>query len=800
MGLLNSRYLRTREQKLVAFFWMLFVVTLLRLFWLQVVQGEYYKQLLVEQHTTSTTLAAKRGHIYVEDKAWTQIQLTENVDLYTLFVDPKYLEINIANNTPQENQRLSEDLRQELISTITPIITDHLCVQYWVEPVDKSTCITNIQDFTKKEILPDQNTYYTFSWDTLLYTDNEEYTTLLKTVESEFDRSTAERMVQQRLDDIIRNWIREYNYVWRFDSPKLIEQLQSSSISKSIEVIDNAYIYIKPAEVTAVDDFVEEMFGVFQAAWESISKQRIRALIQPQEIRYIRIVTWMNSKMARDILDAKSEWYTYWAKTYWVPLLHGLWLEEYQERYYPHWSFMANVLGYVTWEWESFYWVEEYFDKILRWEDWRILGLATPWIGEIWANSFEIAEPTDWNTITLTIDPVIQKEIENAAWYFTNFFNADSIAITVLDPHTGEVKWLANAPTFDPNDPNTSYKLRPVRYDERYLLEDTTFIDIPVFTLSWSQLTQTTSETRTLPWERKYIFENYLGPQVFVDKNISFPYEPWSIFKTLTLWIWVDSNSIWANEFYQDDWKVSIWPFTIANVSNKCLWYHTFSHALGYSCNVWMVRIAQRVTKYVFYEYLKLLWFWTPTWIELAWEEWGTLPDFNTVSRARFFNNTYGQWILATPLQMASAYAAAVNWWTYIQPTVVKSIYNTTTDRLTNLPEPERIKVFDKQTSQAVKDSLVSVIDSWWLQKYKKEWYWLWWKTWTSEIAYRWKYQWWAWRTNGSFVWIVTADHTNYVVAIQVRRPRISPWWSDTAWRIFSQLAEFLIAYDAIDE
>jgi hypothetical protein len=37
-------------------------------------------------------------------------------------------------------------------------------------------------------------------------------------------------------------------------------------------------------------------------------------------------------------------------------------------------------------------------------------------------------------------------------------------------------------------------------------------------------------------------------------------------------------------------------------------------------------------------------------------------------------------------------------------------------------------------------------------------------------------------------------------VAIQVRRPRTSPRWSDTAWRIFSQLSDFLLAYDAIDE
>lgn len=771
-----------------------------RLFTIQVFSWEYYQELLVEQHTTSTTLQAKRGHIYVEDKAWTQMQLTENVDLFTLFIDPKFLDIQLPNRTSEENSRLSQQIKQDVITKLTPIVTDHLCVQYGVTLIDKRTCINNIQDFTRKDLLPDQNTYYTFSWDTLLYIDNEEYTRLLQEVESEFDRDTAESMVQNRLNDIIRNGIREYNYIWWYDSPQIIEKLKNTPLWESLSIVDEAYIYINPSLLFSQEEAVQILYNVFQSSWETISKQRLRALMQPQERRYIRITTWMNSKIAKRILEEKSDWYTYWLNTYWIPLLHGVWLEEYQERYYPHNSFMANILWYVTWEWESYYWIEEYFDEQLRGKDGKILGLATPWIWDIGANNFEIAEPVDGNTITLTIDPVIQKEIENTAGYFTRIFNADSVAITVLDPHTWAIKWLANSPTYDPNDPNASYKLRPINYDERYLIDDITFTDIPVFTLSGEQLTQTTTDTRAEPGKNKYIFENYLWPQVFIDKNIWFPYEPWSIFKTLTLAIWIDSNSIASNEFYQDDGKVTIWPFTIANISSNCLWFNTFSHALWYSCNVWMVRIAQRVTKYVFYEYLKALWFWELTGIELAWEDSGTLPNFNTVSKARFYNNTYGQWILATPLQMAIAYAATVNGWTYLKPTIIKSIYTPSTQSHIDLPETERLKVFNEQTSTEIKQALVWVINDGWLQKYKKEGYSLWWKTWTSEIAFKWKYQSWAWRTNGSFVGIVTAESTNYVVAIQVRRPRTSPRWSDTAWRIFSQLSDFLLAYDAIDE
>jgi cell division protein FtsI/penicillin-binding protein 2 len=36
------------------------------------------------------------------------------------------------------------------------------------------------------------------------------------------------------------------------------------------------------------------------------------------------------------------------------------------------------------------------------------------------------------------------------------------------------------------------------------------------------------------PKLKKYIFKNLLGPRTFVDQVISSPYEPGSIFKTIT--------------------------------------------------------------------------------------------------------------------------------------------------------------------------------------------------------------------------------------------------------------------------
>ena len=368
-----------------------------------------------------------------------------------------------------------------------------------------------------------------------------------------------------------------------------------------------------------------------------------------------------------------------------------------------------------------------------------------------------------------------------------------------MEPDTWHITAMANAPTFDPNNYEEAYRLRPLTYNERSIIDDLTYIDIPVFLLSGEDLRQATVDQRADPNYQKYIFDNLLGPQDIVDKNIIFPYEPWSIFKALTLAIWVDSDSISMYEFYNDPGFVDIGPYTIANIASQCKWDNTFLHALAFSCNVWMVRIAQKMSKYVFYAYLKKLWFWEKTTIELAGEESWTLPDFNAISVARFFNNTFGQGLLATPLQMAVAYSALVNWGYYVQPTLVEAIYDPNKEHFQSLWQKRRKKIFKTTTSEQMKEALVHVVNEWWLQKYKKEHLSIGWKTGTSEIAFRWKYQWGAWWTNWSLVGMITANHTKYVIVIQVRRPRNSPWWSDTAWKIFDYLANYLIAYENID-
>jgi cell division protein FtsI/penicillin-binding protein 2 len=74
-----------------------------------------------------------------------------------------------------------------------------------------------------------------------------------------------------------------------------------------------------------------------------------------------------------------------------------------------------------------------------------------------------------------------------------------------------------------------------------------------------------------------------------------------------------------------------------------------------------MVRIAQKVGKEIFYNYLDKLNFGKMSNIELANEDPGFVESVTSVSDARFFNNTFGQGLLVTPLQLAAGYGALLN-------------------------------------------------------------------------------------------------------------------------------------------
>ena len=139
------------------------------------------------------------------------------------------------------------------------------------------------------------------------------------------------------------------------------------------------------------------------------------------------------------VKDLKLEHYNETTKDK-IPILHWLWLETFVNRYYPYGSFLSNVLWYVDKNWTAFYWIEQYFDDMLRWKDWKIIGRTSAWIGWVWANEFEIEDVINGNDVYLTIDIWIQKEVELMAKRWQESLRADSVSILIMNPNNWQVK------------------------------------------------------------------------------------------------------------------------------------------------------------------------------------------------------------------------------------------------------------------------------------------------------------------------------------------------------------------------
>ena len=320
------------------------------------------------------------------------------------------------------------------------------------------------------------------------------------------------------------------------------------------------------------------------------------------------------------------------------------------KRFYPHGSLAANVLGYVGLDGNGLAGIEQVYNEKIVGEPGKIF-IERDSRGRAY-ESTEVPGRVG-QTIILTVDQSIQYQAEAALTTAVAQARAKSGTAIVLDPRTGEILALANAPTFDPNDVGAATP------DQR---------------ANWAL------------------------------QNI---YEPGSTFKVVAFAAALEKGLAKPNEMI-DCQMGSI------TVAKRVIRDHmpfgvlTVTEALAKSSNVAAIKLGLRVGDPTMHEYITRFGFGARTGVELPGETAGIFHPLKRWQPSSIGSVAIGQEIGVTPLQMAAAFGALANDGVRVAPHLVREIRNDEGATVYR-PTPEQRRVISKETAYLLRGMLESV-------------------------------------------------------------------------------------------
>lgn len=330
------------------------------------------------------------------------------------------------------------------------------------------------------------------------------------------------------------------------------------------------------------------------------------------------------------------------------------------QRYYPYGDFMTQLLGFTNVDTVGQSGLESYYDKYLRGVNGYQLT-ETDLIGRELDGKIKYIPPIDGMNVRLTVDYYIQSLVEKAVRDAMVRYNAKGATCIIMNPKTGGIYGLAQAPSFDLNN--------VPREDIGGLFD------------------------------------------MMKCTSISNVYEPGSTFKILTSAIGLETGKFNANYKFHcngsrtvDGKKIKCWR-TIGHGSQN------FAEGINNSCNCLFMDIALACGTSTMYDYFRKFGLNTTTGIDMVGEGKGLLINEKSVKNVDLARMGFGQAIAVTPIELISAVSCVINGGTKITPYVMDSVYDKDGKlALQNTPKSGSRLISDK-TSADMRTFLRGVVD-----------------------------------------------------------------------------------------
>jgi cell division protein FtsI/penicillin-binding protein 2 len=345
-----------------------------------------------------------------------------------------------------------------------------------------------------------------------------------------------------------------------------------------------------------------------------------------------------------------------------------------------------------------------------------------------------VTEADDGEDIQLTLDPVIQRETEAALNGVGEAYSPKGATAIVVDPRSSQILAMANWPPVDPAD-----------------LSDVSNDDL-------------------------------------LNKATGFTYEPGSTFKAFTISAALEEKLVTpASEFVLPP-TLQVADRTIEDAEPRGTETMSVATILAHSSNVGAATIGTEVGAEKFDKWIRRFGFGRPTGVQYPAEEQGLLLDLDEYSGSTLGNESIGQGLSVTPMQMVAGYTAIANGGMLRPPQLVKRIGEEAVE------EPQGKRVISPQVASEVREMLEGVLaPGGTASEVSVPGYTLAGKTGTAEKAENGTYS--KTKYVASFIGFAPAQNPQLLAAVIVDEPQGEIYGGSVAAPAFGRIAEFALPY-----
>ena len=340
--------------------------------------------------------------------------------------------------------------------------------------------------------------------------------------------------------------------------------------------------------------------------------------------------------------------------------IDGVFLVKEPRRFYPNGQLAAHLLGFVGTDANGLEGLEYKYDDVLKGKPQK-LAWARDAKGKKLFLRVEKSETAndEYKNLVLTIDSRIQYLVETHLKEAVLSKRAKAGIAIVMDPKTGEILALANEMGFNPNNING------------------------------------------------------LAPEKWRNRAIADSFDPGSTFKPFLIAGALEEKVIKESaQFFCENGTYTIADRVIHDAGGKRHGQLTVRDILKYSSNIGAVKIAQKLGKEKFHDYIDSFGFGAKTGIDLPGESAGLVRPAENWSRVDTASIAFGQGVSVTAIQLITAISAIANDGVLMKPYIVRGFTNSA-DRLIKMYTPTVArKVISPAVAKRLTKMLTEVVEA----------------------------------------------------------------------------------------